>query len=45
MANRQELSHYILDFAMETSNKVKQKDILTATLGAKHTVSDFVPTI
>ena len=26
MANREELSHYILDFAMETTKKVKQKE-------------------
>ena len=31
MANRQELSHYNLDFAMETSKKVTQKEIITIT--------------
>ena len=39
MANREELSHYILDFAMETSKKVKQKEIKSTTDEAKHLVS------
>ena len=39
MANREELSHYNLDFAMETSKKVKQKEIKTITDEAKHLVS------
>ena len=39
MANREELSQYILDFAMETSKKVKQKEIKSTTDEAKHLVS------
>ena len=41
MANRQELSHFMLDFAMKTSKKVIHKDTSTATLEVKHLVSDY----
>ena len=41
MANRQELSHYNLDFAMETSKKVKHKEMITITDEATHLVSQI----
>ena len=41
MANRLELSHYILDFAMKTRKKVKEKDIEPDNLKADLLVSDL----
>ena len=41
MANRQELSHFILDFATKTSKKVIHKDTSTANLELKHLVSNY----
>ena len=41
MANREELSHFILDFAIETSKKWKKNMYKSVTKQAKYWVSDL----